>query len=111
MRYCKIHCACALQGCTTKTKGIKHEWLRSEKLLSSKKRKHFDGVWCNWDFDIFEIVVIFYNKEKQEIKRVKVAEMQPHLVELPGKMAWDEGDESVSVFSKDGRTQWVSKLK
>ena len=62
----------AYQCCIDKR--LEHTWLRKNKYFLSPYRKYYAGIFCNWDINIFEAFVVFLDKEKKEIKRVKLFE-------------------------------------
>lgn len=64
------------------------EWFREkEKYFLSPDKKYYARVFCSMDSDMIEIFIVFYNKNKEEIERIKILEDNPYLYEI-GDIGW-----------------------
>ena len=57
---------------------IENTWFFKNKYFVAPDKLHYARILYNWDLDIFEIFIVFYDKTKNEIKRTKVVEEEPH---------------------------------
>jgi hypothetical protein len=90
-------------------RGLENRWLRKDKYFLSTDKKYYAGVLCNYDLDKFEAVASFLNKEKQEIKQVKLFETEPHMVEQLGGMGLLKHTHQFYLESKSKRHKWVAE--
>ncbi len=44
------------------------------KIKASPNRKRKVNFWCNWDIDAFEVFLVLYDKNNEEIERTKIIE-------------------------------------
>lgn len=91
-------------------KGFEHQWLRKDKLFLSPDRKNYAGVFCKWDTDELEVFALFFNKEKDEIKRTELFRCKSIDAEPMGKMGWDKATNAFYLYSKDEKQKWTAKL-
>jgi hypothetical protein len=87
---------------------LEYKWLRQDKYLLSPNRSYYGGIFCNWDIDKFEVSAIFFNKNKEEIERIKFYENEPHDIELMGKMGWDNITNEFYLYSKNEKKKWIA---
>jgi hypothetical protein len=66
-------------------------YAEKEKYFLSPDRKYYARVWGSMDSDKVELFVIFYNKKKEEISKIKVYESTPCLHE-PVNIGWVKDD-------------------
>lgn len=85
-----------------------NNWLYKNKYFSSPNKKNFAGIFCNWDIDKFEVTAVFFNKQKEEMERIKLYENEPHDIEPMGKMGWDKVTGEVYLFSKSEKEKMDS---
>lgn len=98
----------AYQCCLDKK--LEYSWLRKDKYFLSPNRKYYAGIYCNWDIDKFEAFAVFLDKEKREIKRVKLFEVEPHQVDPMGKMEWSKDSTHFRLYSKNESNKWEAAL-
>ena len=89
-------------------KNLNNEWLRENRYFLSNDRKYYGGVYCNWDVDKFEAFAIFLNKQKEQIRKIKLYEKEPWDVDPMGRMGWDKDTGMFYLLSKDGKQKWTA---
>lgn len=90
---------------------ISRRLLREKKIIY-KARSVFKlhDANLNWDTEKFEVFVIFLNKQKEELKKIKLFEKDPWDVDPFGKMGWDQKTSEFYLYSKDEKPRWAAKL-
>ncbi len=96
--------------CCIKSK-LRNEWLKENRYVLSKDKKNYAGVVYNWDIDKFEAFVVFLDHQKKEIKRVKLLEIEPHMVESMGTMGWIDNSSVFYLYSKDKKQHWTASAQ
>lgn len=76
---------------------LNNEWLLKNKYFRSPNHKKYAAILCSWQLDKFEAYVIFCNKNKEELKRVKLFEEKPFLADYVywSKPRWENNEEFV----------------
>lgn len=78
-------------NCCIERKLIFEWYMEKGKYFLSPDRKYYSRLFGSMDSDKVEFFTVFYNKKKEEIKRVKILEENPCLYEI-GDMGWVKDD-------------------
>ncbi|MGG0186188.1 hypothetical protein [Bacillus rhizoplanae] len=81
-------------------------WVWNTKF--SPSRKYIAEVFCEHNISTFDISIIIKNRDKEEIKRVKLITDRPNewsFVQYFGKLNWISHEE-VALFNKKGTKHW-----
>ena len=90
-------------------KNLEYQFVIRKKFFRSPDRRHFAGVWCNWDIDKFEAFALFLNQAKEEIGRVRFINVKPWEAEPFGEIYWSDAETFV-VHHKVQNKKWEIRL-
>lgn len=99
-------------NCCIERQLVFHSYKEKGRYYLSPDKKYYAHVLYLMDSDKIEVLVVFYNKKKEELDRIKVIEDDPCLYEK-GEVGWIE-DDSLTFRVNHGFKKnifWDAKLK